>query len=125
MTFNGNEMAALLRAAKMMALADGKMTSDEKEVMIADLKSFGVQLDTIQSLAIEHQANAMEGAEVIKILSGLSTEQKKYACGYLAAVMAADGKITEKEQELWSLISLLAGFPLMNIKEALIFWQNN
>lgn len=125
MTFNGKEMAALLKAAKMMALADGNMTSDEKEVMVVDLKSFGVQLDTLQSVAIEHQANSMEGAEVISVLSNLSMEQKKYACGYLAAVMAADGNIDEKELELWSFISLLAGFPRMNIDEAISFWQSH
>ena len=53
MTFSAKEMAALLRAAKMMALADGTMTSDEKDVMIADLKCFGVQIDTLQSVVIE------------------------------------------------------------------------
>lgn len=59
MIFNGKEMAALLKAAKMMALADGNMTSDEKEL------------------------------------------------------------------ELWSFISLLAGFPRMNIDEAISFWQSH
>jgi uncharacterized tellurite resistance protein B-like protein len=97
MTFSGKEMAALLRAAKMMALADGTMTSDEKDVMIADLKCFGVQIDTLQSVVIEKQANEMDGAEVIKTLSNLNLEQKKYACGYLAAVMTADGDIAKKE----------------------------
>ncbi len=125
MNFNGKEMAALLKAAKMMALADGVMTSDEKEVMIADLQSFGLILNTPQSVVIEQHADAMTGAEVIKILSEMTTEQKKYACGYLAAVMAVDGKIEKKEKELWSLISLLANFPVMNVSEAVDFWEAN
>lgn len=125
MQFSGNEMAALLKAAKMMALADGVMTNDEKEVMKADLKSFGVEIDTLQSVAIEAAANRMDGAEVIKVLSSMSNEQKKYACGYLAAVMAADGEIADKETELWSLISLLAGFPTMSVGEAILFWNNH
>ncbi len=125
MTFSGKEMAALLRAAKMMALADGTMTSDEKDVMIADLKCFGVQIDTLQSVVIEKQADEMDGAEVIKTLSNLNLEQKKYACGYLAAVMTADGDIAKKETDLWSLISLLASFPTMSIAEAIAYWQTH
>ncbi len=118
-------MAALLKAAKMMALIDGKMTNDEKGVMKADLGSFGIKLDTLQSLALEATANKMEGAEVISTLSAMSEEQKKYACGYLAAVMMADGVIDKKEKELWCFFSLLAGFPTMNIAEAISFWQSH
>jgi hypothetical protein len=109
----------------MMALADGTMTSDEKDVMIADLKCFGVQIDTLQSVVIEKQADEMDGAEVIKPLSNLNLEQKKYACGYLAAVMTADGDIAKKETDLWSLISLLASFPTMSIAEAIAYWQTH
>lgn len=125
MQFSGKEMAAVLKAAKLMATADGRMTEEEKDVIKTDLNSFGVTIDTLQSIALEHQANEMEGAEVITILSQLSYEQKKYVCGYLAAVMAADGEVHEKEQELWSLVSLLAGFPTMNIAEAILFWQTH
>ncbi len=125
MKFSGKEMAALLKAAKMMALVDGKMTNDEKGVMKADLGSFGVKLDTLQSLALEATADKMEGAEIISTLSAMSEEQKKYACGYLAAVMMADGVIDKKEEELWCFFSLLAGFPTMNIAEAISFWQSH
>jgi uncharacterized tellurite resistance protein B-like protein len=125
MQFSGKEMAALLKAAKLMALADGRMTEDEKKVMIADLKSFGVNIDTLQSVAMEAAADAMEGAEVLAVLSAMNSEQKKYACGYLASVMAADGEIHNKEVELWTLISLLAGFPTMSAGEAIAFWQTH
>jgi uncharacterized tellurite resistance protein B-like protein len=124
MKFSGQEMAALLKVAKMMALADGKMTNDEKEIIKADLGSFGIELDTLQSVALEKAADNMEGAECIAILSGMSIDQKKYACGYLATVMAADGKFEQKEKELWGLVSLLAGFPTMNVADAISFWAS-
>jgi len=124
MKFTANEMAAILKTAKMMALADGVVTSDEKDVIKRDLASFGLN-GTIDSIAIEHKANNMEGSEVISILSKMSIEQKKYACGYLAAVMVADGEIDEKEKRLWSVISLLAGFPIMTLGEAIEYWQKN
>lgn len=125
MQFSGREMAALLKAAKLMAMADGAMTDDEKDVIKADLSSFGITIDSLQSIALEQQANAMEGTEVIKILSKLTNEQKKYACGYLAAVMGADGEIHEKEKELWTLLSLFAGFPIMSFSDAISFWQTH
>lgn len=125
MQFSGKEMAAILKAAKMMALADGIMTSEEKDVIKRDLKSFGIQIDTIESIAIEHKADSMEGSEVIAILSNMTIDQKKYVCGYLAAVMVADGEVDEKEQKLWSLMSMFADFPTMTLREAIAFWTNN
>lgn len=125
MEFSRKEMAALLKAAKMMAVADGVMTTDEKEIIKADLSKFGVKLDTIESLALEATADNMEGVEVISTLSAMLEEQKKYACSYLAVVMMADGVIDEKEMELWRLFSLLVGFPTMNVVEAVDFWRNH
>ena len=125
MQFSAKEMAAILKAAKMMAMADGMMTSDEKNVIKRDLASFGIKIDTLESIAIEHKADNMEGSEIISTLSNMTIEQKKYACGYLAAVMVADGEIDEKEQKLWSLLSLLANFPTMTIGEAVTYWQEN
>ena len=125
MIFSSKEMAAILKSAKMMALADGVMTSDEKDVIKHDLESFGIKLDTIESIAIEHKADNMEGAEVITTLSNMTIEQKKYACGYLAAVMLADGEIDENEKKLWSLLSMLADFPTMTLGEAITYWKKN
>ena len=125
MQFTGNEMAAILKSAKMMAMADGVMTSDEKDVIKRDLENFGIKIDTIESIAIEHNANNMKGAEVISILSNMSIPQKKYVCGYLAAIMVADGEVDENEKKLWSLLSMLAEFPTMTIGEAIAYWQEN
>ena len=93
--------------------------------MRPDLSNFGVKLDTLQHVALEATADNMDGAECISILSAMSIEQKKYACGYLAMVMAADGEIAEKEAELWKLISLLASFPTMTLQEEIQFWQTH
>ena len=67
-------MAALLKAAKLMALADGKMTNDEMNVMKADLDNFSVE-PLVRTL-MEKRANEMDGAECIAILSAMSIEQK-------------------------------------------------
>ena len=124
MQFSEHELAALIKAANLMAVADGNVTDSETAVIKTDLKYFGVaEEETLKSL--EHKANTLEGAEVISSLSNLSDSQKKYAAGYLAHVMEADGKIHPKEKDLWTLMSLLAGFPISNFNEAITFWRNN
>lgn len=125
MTFNGEQMAALLKAAKLMALADGRMTNDEKNVMKADWTSFGIKLDTAQSIALESASDNMEPAEMLGVIANMNIEQKKYACGYLAAVMAADGNIDESEVKVWTLISALCKFPTMSAAEAIQYWTNH
>ena len=125
MRFSSKEMAAILKNAKLMALADGVITSDEENVIKRDLASFGIKIDSLESVAIEHRADNMDGDEVISTLSNMTIDQKKYVCGYLAAIMVADGEVDEKEKELWSIVSILAGFPTMTIGEAIRFWQQN
>lgn len=55
----------------------------------------------------------------------MSDEKKKYATGFLAATMVADGNIDDSELALWKLVSTLASFPTMNIAEALSFWTSH
>lgn len=125
MTFSQNEMVAILKLAKLMAVADGKVTNDERVTIFADLASFGVASNSLQSTMLEKMADEMESTEAITIVANMTTEEKKYVCGYMAAVMAADGDIDAKEQALWTLVSTLASFPTMNIAEAITFWKNN
>ena len=121
MEFSEKEIAAVYKAANLMAIADGNVTDDEKLVIKEHLKKLCPQVLPMQ--AIEQDANEMEGVEVISILSRLSIEQKKYACGYLAAVMEADGKIHAKEEDLWTFMALLTAFPINNYREAIDFWS--
>lgn len=125
MTFTQNEMVAILKLAKLMAVADGKLTNDERAIMFADLGSFGVASNSLQSTVLEKLADDMEPTAAIAIVANLTTEEKKYVCGYMAAVMIADGEIDSKEQALWKLVSALASFPIMSIAEAVDFWKRH
>ena len=125
MTFTQNEMVAILKLAKLMAVADGKMTDDERATIFADLGSFGVAANSLQSTLLEKKADEMEPATAIAVVANMTTEEKKYVCGYMAAVMVADGDIDTKEQALWALVSALASFPTMNIAEAIDYWTQH
>lgn len=125
MEFSAKEMAAVLKVAKAMAMADGKVTEEEKGIMIADLGCFGVIPNSPESVALERVANEMQPVEMFALLTGMNIDQKKYVCGFLAAVMSCDGKIDDSETKLWCLVSTLAGFPTMTIGDAVEFWGKN
>lgn len=105
-----------------MVEADGKVTEEEKVALSLDLSKFGVNPD--QLILMHTAAKAMSAEESVRIVSGFNAEQKKYATGYLAMLMASDG-IDESEIKLWRLLSTLCGFPMMSIEQALDFWLNN
>ena len=106
-----------------MAAADGRFAEEEKIAIIMELANFGVSKD--QATALVAGAQLMDAAEAISILSNMTNEQKKYATGYLAVIMASDGDIAESEVKMWQLICTLSNFPTMNIAEALNFWNNH
>lgn len=122
MQFNQLQLAAMVKAGKTMALADGKIEENELLVISSGLMKFGVSkrdFDTILELS-----DAVSPTDMLSILSKMSYEQKKYVCGYLAAIMASDGDVDDSEVKLWCLISQLAGFPEMTLAEAGAFWVN-
>lgn len=123
MTYNGKELAALVKLGLAMAQADGHVAEIEQVAIASELNSFGVNGDN--STSIFAAAAIMDAADAIATLAIMSNEQKKYATGYLAAIMAADGKIEDAEVKMWQLICTLASFPSMNVHEALSFWTNH
>ena len=116
-------MAALIQMGTAMLLADGKVAEEEKEALGRELLSFGVKADNV--VALLSKAQDMSFGEAIGVLSSMSEEQKKYATGFLAKVMVADGEIDDSELALWKLVSTLGGFPTMNIAEALAYWTSH
>ena len=123
--FSCEEMTAILKTAKMMAFADGQKTSDEKELIQNYLRHFGITIDALQSQTLELFTNQMAGAGAITILSKMSIEQKKYVSGYLIAVLVPEGQVNQRVFELWSLVSMLADFPILSVNDAVDFWLIN
>lgn len=123
MTFNGKQLAALVKMGVSMALADGRLADEERITIVMELASFGVTED--QAAGLLDAAQSMEASEALSVLSNMTQEQKKYATGYMAVVMAADGNIADDEVKLWQLVSTLCSFPTMSIREAYDFWKQN
>lgn len=123
MTFNGKQLAALVKMGVTMAAVDGKIADEEQNAMVLELLNFGVKQDQVQALLIS--AQTMKADEAIGILSSMDNEQKKYATGYLAVIMVSDGNIEDEEVKMWQLICTICSFPTMNVYEALNFWNRN
>lgn len=123
MVYNGIELSALVKLGLIMAQADGHVDDVEQEAIAHELASFGVDMNSIKTIVAG--AAALDPSKAIIILSAMTNEQKKYACGYLAAIMAADGDIDEKEVKVWQVVCTLGSFPKMNIGEALEFWTKH
>ena len=123
MTLSGLELSALISAGIIMSNADGKRTDDEDYILIKELTSFNVSHDDAKlylNVAVD-----MSSEYTVEVLKAMSDDKKKYACGYLAAVMAADEDIAEKELEAWVAFSTLCNFPTMTLGDAYEFWRNN
>ena len=123
MTFNGNELAALVNLGVAMAAADGHVDDCEKSAISNELKNFGV--DGLQAIALLARAKEMQAGEAVLVLSNMNNEQKTYACGYLDTIMVSDGDIDDSEIKLWKFVSTLASFPTMSIADALTFWTTH
>lgn len=123
MTYSGLELAALVKMGVAMASADGKFAEEEKIAIVMELAAFGVGQSDVEGLLRASQT--MEASQAFGILASMTTEQKKYATEYLAAIMASDGEIADSEVKMWQLICTLGGFPNMNAHEALSFWHSH
>ena len=123
MEYTGKQLSALVNLGMAMAAADGRIADEEKAAIGLELVKFGVTADDVTNLILA--AQLMSPADALITISAMNNEQKKYATGYLAVIMVADGEIADSEIKLWKLICALGSFPTMTIEEALNFWKNN
>jgi len=120
--FNGKELAAIIKLALSMIMADGRVDEKEKASLALEMVRFGVKEEQLAGLVVV--AQAMDATEAISIISQLSSDEKKYVAAFLGALMAVDGDIDDTEMKLWQLTSTLCNLPTMNVVEALKIMSN-
>lgn len=123
MNFNGIQMSAIVKAAKAMIAADGKIDAEETKLLSKELLSFGVSVEDLK--VFFNLSDAMEPTTMIATLSAMNDNQKKYVSGFLASIMVCDGDIDDSEMKLWQLTSTLMGCPTMTLGAAIEYWKNN
>ncbi len=123
MNYSGLELASVVKVAIDMAAVDGFFADEERVLITNELSKFGV--DPLQAAQLLIRARDMKPSEAISIIGKMNSEQKKYVSGFLAAIMVSDGNIAESEVKLWTLVSLFASLPDMDVAEALEFWNTH
>lgn len=121
MFFSTRELEAITKMAKAMISADGEIKAGEIIALGEELKHFAPS----NAEAILDGSDRMDTVESLQILKNMTIEEKKYVCGFLAAVSIVDGNIDTKEMAMWKLVSTLASFPTMSFHEALNFWRQH
>lgn len=117
MTFSGQELTAIIKMAKSMVLADGKIEPSEIAVMTREFMRFGVLQDQVDLLL--KASDNIEASQAVALIARMDEERKKYVASYLGVIMASDGDIDDNELALWTLISTLCGLPTMTVIDAI------
>ena len=117
MTFSGQELTAIIKMAKSMVLADGKIEPSEIAVMTREFMRFGVLQDQVDLLL--KASDSIEASQAVALIARMDEERKKYVASYLGIIMASDGDIDDNELALWTLISTLCGLPTMTVMDAI------
>lgn len=117
MTFSGQELTAIIKMAKSMVLADGKIEPSEIAVMTREFMRFGVLQDQVDLLL--KASDNIEASQAVALIARMDEERKKYVASYLGVIMASDGDIDDNELAIWTLISTLCGLPTMTVMDAI------
>ena len=117
MTFSGFEFAAIIKMAKAMAFADGKVEKQELSSIVNEMQRFGVNPDDADSLL--EASDRMETSDAVSLISKMDLKRKQYVAAFLGAIMAVDMEITDSEMAMWSLVSELCKLPVMSVRQAL------
>ena len=121
MNFTREQLAAMFKLASTMASVDGKVTAEEIKLILLE----AMANDDGSSHTVFTDADALQLDRVHDIIDGMTDDQQKYLCGFLAAVMQVDGEVDEKEELLWNLTAMVCRCPFLTVDEALDFWRNN
>lgn len=122
MTFSGQELTAIIKMAKSMVMADGKIKPAEIAVMTREFMRFGVLQDQVDLLL--KASDSIEASQAVALIARMDEERKKYVASYLGVIMASDGDIDNNELALWTLVSTLCGLPTMTVMEAINNMKN-
>ena len=114
--FNKKELIAILNIAHGMIDADGKTKEIELEVLLTQMKRFGLDYDEFINLN-ESAILEMDPRSAICIVSDMNTIQKQYVQALLIIIMVSDGEIHEREMTLLRFVTIACGLPPINMND--------
>ena len=122
-TFSKDEIVAVYKAAYLMVFIDGKVLSQEIEMVNDAMYKLNIkdicELEDIKSLAEQITEEECYGQ-----LAFLDAEQKRFVSAMLGAISSSDGDIDDAELELWRKICNNSDLPKMNNRQAIAIFQS-
>lgn len=122
-TFSRDEIVAVYKAAYSMVIADGKVMSEEMEIVNEAMGKVGIK-DMLELQTLKDLAEVMTEEECYGMLAFLDNEQKRFVSAMLGAISSSDGDIDDKELELWRKICSNSDLPKMNNRQAIGLFQS-
>ena len=116
-SFERNELIAIVKLANAMIAADGKVEDNEMSSWVMEMERLGVDRDDFPGLFTESEN--LSFIDALTTVSGFDEERKKYVGAFLGALMIVDGNIDDDEVKLWQLTSTYCNLPTMTVAEAL------
>lgn len=110
MEFTELELVAVSKIGMEMALADGVFDQRENDFFTDVMMAFG--LTAYDGMRFGQAASKMSNAEMIKIISSLTEDKKRFVSDFLIRMMHSDGKIDPSEIKLLTMVSHLCGLPV-------------
>ncbi len=117
MKLTGNELAALMYVAREFINIDGNVADEEAKVFANAFTKFGLnseETSILIKLSYEYKAE-----DALNVVQNLGSEQKQFASALVTLIIAADGKLTEKELEMYSNFLQLCRLPYLTIEQAI------
>ncbi len=117
MNLKGNELAALMYVAREVINVDGEVNRAEQEIFANVFSKFG--LDNEELTLLIELSYKVEAEEAIQTLINLGPGQRTFASALVTLLVAADGKLTDDETELYAALLKTCHLPYLTIDEAI------
>ena len=123
MEFTKLQLAAILKLGMQVAnLEDKDKTDEEFEIILQELNFLGADVSNGMESLLE-MSDQFSVNDALSLIRNMSDEQQREICGYVGAIICADGALGPNEKKFWSSFPEWLGFDGMTLDEALRIYK--
>ena len=115
-TFNREELAAVLKMANAMIAVDGKI--EDVETSLLGREMVRLRVNESEFNIAYRRSEEMKYGEALRTISLFDWPRKKYLSAFLGTIMAIDGELNADEIKLWNYTAELCELPRLSLEEA-------
>lgn len=123
MEFSKIQLAAILRLGLEVTHLENKDNTDKEfEIILQELAYFGVDINNEMETMLDMNRQ-LSLNDALSLINNMSDEQRREICGFVGALICADGYLGPNEKEIWSNYPETLGFKGMTLDEALKIYK--